>query len=44
MVMAVMLFATLVAIYAFWVRPILHSPPGVPRAISKGRELLRRVA
>ena len=27
MVIAVMLFATLVAIYAFWVRPILHSRP-----------------
>jgi hypothetical protein len=25
MVMAVMLFATLVAIYAFWILPILHS-------------------
>lgn len=27
MVMAVMLFATLVAIYAFWIRPILQSRP-----------------
>jgi hypothetical protein len=27
MVMAVMLFATLVAIYAFWIRPILKSRP-----------------
>jgi len=27
MVMAVMLFATLVAIYAFWIRPILLSRP-----------------
>lgn len=28
MVMAVMLFATLIAIYAFWIRPILKSRPG----------------
>ena len=27
MVMAVLLFATLVAIYAFWIRPILQSRP-----------------
>jgi len=27
MVMAVMLFATLVAIYVFWIRPILQSRP-----------------
>ena len=27
MVMAVLLFATLVAIYAFWIRPILKSRP-----------------
>jgi len=27
MVMAVMLFATIVAIYAFWIRPILQSRP-----------------
>jgi hypothetical protein len=27
MIMAIMLFATLVAIYVFWIRPILHSRP-----------------
>ena len=27
MVMAIMLFATVIAIYAFWIRPILQSRP-----------------
>jgi hypothetical protein len=27
MIMAIMLFATIVAIYAFWIRPILQSRP-----------------
>jgi len=27
MVMAVLLFTTLIAIYAFWIRPILQSRP-----------------
>ncbi len=43
MVMAVMLFATLVAIYAFWIR-LFCNRAGVPRALPKGRELLRCAA
>lgn len=35
MVMAVMLFATLVAIYAFWIRPILKSRPAVRELYQK---------
>jgi hypothetical protein len=35
MVMAVMLFATLVAIYAFWVRPILQSRPALRQLYQK---------
>lgn len=37
MVLAVLLFATLVAIYAFWIRPILQSRPAF-------RELYRKEA
>ena len=37
MVMAVLLFATLIAIYAFWIRPILQSRPAF-------RELYEREA
>ena len=35
MVMAVMLFATLVAIYAFWIRPILQSRPAFQELYQK---------
>ena len=40
MVMAVMLFATLVAIYAFWVRPILQSRPAFRELYGKEESVL----
>ena len=39
MVMAVMLFATLVAIYAFWIRPILQSRPAFRELYDKEENL-----
>jgi uncharacterized membrane protein YqhA len=39
MVMAVMLFATLVAIYAFWIRPILQSRPAFRELYQKEENL-----
>jgi hypothetical protein len=39
MVMAVMLFATLVAIYAFWIRPILQSRPAFRELYDKEKSV-----
>jgi len=39
MVMAVLLFATLVAIYAFWIRPILQSRPALRELYEKEESL-----
>lgn len=40
MVMAVMVFATLVAIYAFWIRPILKSRPAFRELYDKEESFL----
>ena len=39
MVMAILLFATLVAIYAFWIRPILQSRPALRELYEKEESL-----